>query len=239
VRLVGRCSWDPTVIRELGVKKGSRLLVLVIDQDSEMAFADELKVIDKRQHDKFLEALQKWDAIPPEQRLPRPAYQDGLIDLELQLKVQYSKASDDQRRFYWALRTIQAGWVNGNHDYKNGFYSKLLPSHIITPMELHEADLEAFCEKFYLDADEKEAFAARRMVQGSQGRVVKVEPLKNGKVRVHYWKTTSYMDTKEMSAWTKVHLIDEIMNEGSLLKADVPEFIMLKNQFLDMVKGKR
>jgi hypothetical protein len=70
------------------------------------------------------------------------------------------------------------------------------------------------------------------------GRVHHIEPLQGGKVRLHIWKTTRFLDSREFSTWVK-RKIEAIMSEGSLLKTDVPEFLMLKNQFLDLVKGKK
>lgn len=238
MKLVGRANWNPQLVRELGIKRGSRILLLVIDQDSEMAFADELKVIDKAQHDRFLTALDRWESMPPAERPPQPTYEESLVELDITVKVHYNGRSVEANSLWWSLLTLEANWINGTPIYKDGYWSKKIPDDKVTPQMIHNDELEAYCEKRTMDVSEKDAWAYRRMDVPGIGRVHHIEPLQGGKVRLHIWKTTRFLDTKEFSTWVK-RKVDSIMSEGSLLKTDVPEFLMLKNQFLDMVKGKK
>lgn len=238
MKLVGRAAWDPTVIRDLGVKKGSRFLVLVIDEDSEPAFAEELKVIGKTQHDRFLAALQKWEALPPAERPTRPTYQDGLVDLQLDLRIFYNARSIDANALYWSVLAMEASFLNGTPAYRSGYWSKKLPGVVITPKQIHEDDLETYCEKSYLDVPEKDVFTMRRLIEQGMGRVHHIDPLPKGAARLWIWKTTRYMNSKEFNEWTK-RKVYAIRDEGSLLKTDVPEFIALKNDFKDLLVGKK
>lgn len=238
MNLVGRAIWNPSIAKELGVKKGSRLLILVIDQESEEAFGEELKNVSKTQKDRFLAALDHWNSIPPEQRPERPTYQQNAVELELILKVHYARRSIDSNNLYWVVRELQANWINGNANYKGGYWSKKLPGHVVTPKILHDDDLETYCEKAFLDVPEKEAFWMRRAIESEKGRVKSIEPLTGEKVRLHIWKTTRYMNTKEFHLWIK-RVIEEIRDEGSLLKTDIPQFIQLKNDFADILSGKK
>jgi hypothetical protein len=238
VRLVSRATWNPALNRELGIRKGQRLLVLVIDQDSELAFADELKVIDKTQHDRYLAALERWDAVPPDQRSPKPTYEECLVELDVTVKVHYNGRSVEANGLWWSLLTLEANWINGTPMYRGGYWSKKIPDDKVTPQMIHNDELETYCEKRTMDVSEKDAWAYRRMDVPGIGRVHHIEPLQGGKVRLHIWKTTRFLDSREFSTWVK-RKIEAIMSEGSLLKTDVPEFLMLKNQFLDLVKGKK
>lgn len=238
MRLIGRATWNPSIYQELGIKKGSRLLVLCIDEDSEVAFAEELKVVAKKQHDRYLEAIEKWNATAPAERPPKPTYQDGLVDLQLDVKIHYNRRTIDANALYWSLLSIEANFLNGTPTYRGGYWSKKLPGEIITPAMIHEDELAQYCEKQYLDVPEKDVFALKRLIESDMGRVARIEPLKGGLARIIIWKTTRYMNSREFNEWTK-RKINAIRDEGSLLKTDVPEFIALKNDFLDMVKGKR
>lgn len=238
MNLVGRATWNPAIYKELGVKKGSRLLILVIDQESEEAFGEELKTVSRAQHDRFLRALEAWDKIPPGERPARPTYEQNAVELELVVKVHYSKRSIDSNALYWTILEMEANWLNGTPNYRHGYWSKKLPGEIITPKQIHDDDLETYCEKSYLDVPEKDAFALRRAIESGMGRVKSIEPLTGGKVRIHIWKTTRYMNTKEFHIWVQ-RVIDRIRDEGSLLRTDVPQFIALKNDFLDLIKGKK
>jgi len=241
VKLVGRANWDPTLYERYGVKKGERVFMLVIDQDSEMAFADELKVIVRTQHDRYLAALQHWESTPPAERPPRPTYQDSLVDLDISVNVHYNGRSVEANGLWWSLLTLEANWINGTPMYREGYWSKKIPADKITPEMIHADELETYCEKRTLEVvveNPKDAWAFRRMEIPGMGRVHHMEPLAGNKMRLHVWKTTRYLDTREFSQWVK-RKIDAIMSEGSLLKTDVPEFLMLKNQFLDMVRDKK
>lgn len=238
MKLIGRAAFDPTIYQSLGIKKGSRILALVIDEDSEVAFANELKHVAKRQHDRYLEAIQHWESIPPAERPTRPTYQDGLVDLELDIRIHYNRRSIDSNNLYWSLLTIEANFLNGTPTYKGSYWSKKAPSIVITPQMIHEDELETWCEKSYLDVPEKNVFALRRLIESDMGRVQRIEPLPKGYARIVIWKTTRHMNSKEFNEWTK-RKINSIRDEGSLLKTDIPEFIMLKNDFLDMIKGKK
>ncbi len=238
MNLVGRATWSPYTHKTLGIQKGSRLLVLTIDQESEEAFAEELKTISKAQHDRFGEALDRWSNTPPDQRPAQPTYDQSQVELELVLKVHYARRSIDSNNLYWSVREIQANWINGNSNYRGGYFSKKLPGHIITPLMLHEEDLATYCEKAFVDVPEADAWWMRRAIESEKGRVKSVEPMKSGMVRLHIWKTTRYMNVKEFHVWVQ-RVIDEIRDEGSLLKTDQPQFIQLKNDFADIVNGKK
>lgn len=238
MKLVGRASWNPQINQDLGIKRGQRLLVLVVDADAEQAFADELKTIAKVQHDRYMESLLRWDQTPPAERTTKPEYRDTLVELDLSLTVHYTGRSVEANRLWWALLNLEANWINGTPMYRAGYWSKKLPDDKVTPQRIHDDELETYCEKRVLEVSEKDAWAYRRMEVQGIGRVHHIEPVAGGKVRVHIWKTTRFLDTKEFSLWIK-RKIDAIMSEGSLLKTDVPEFLALKNDFLDMVAGKK
>jgi len=238
VKLVGRCWWNPQVNQDLGIRRGQRLLVLVIDADAEQAFADELKTIDRVQQDRYMEALLRWDQTPPAERTTKPEYVDTLVKLKLSLDIEYNPRSDEANAFWWALLNLEANYINGTPMYRAGYWSKKLPDDKVTPQRIHDDELETYCEKRTMDVPEKDAWAYRRVQVPGLGRVHHMEPLQGGKVRLHIWKTTSFMDSKEFSTWVK-RKIDAIMSEGSLLKTDVPEFIALKNDFLDMIGKKK
>jgi len=238
VKLVGRAAWNPAVNRELGIKPGSRLLVLVIDPDSEAAFSEELKTISRTQHDRYRDALERWNGTPPAERGPAPTYEDGLVDLQLDLHVHYNTRSVDANALYWIVLTLEANFINGTPSYRSGYWSKKLPGHVVTPQEIHDDELETYAETFYFDIPEAEAFVWKRVMQAERGKWLRTEPLKGNSVRMWFRKTTRYMNSKEFNVWTK-RKIEAIRDEGSLLKTDVPEFIALKNDFLDLLKGKR
>ncbi len=177
MKLVGRVAWNPQVNRDLGIKRGQRLLVLVVDADAEQAFADELKTIDKVQHDRYLDALLRWDQTPPAERTTKPEYVDTLVELDLTLKIHYNPRSIEANRLWWSLLAIEASWINGTPLYRESYWSKKLPSEIITPEMIHADELETHCDKRSMDVPEKDAWAYRRMEVDKVGRVHHIENL--------------------------------------------------------------
>ncbi|ADX42577.1 hypothetical protein [Tetrasphaera phage TJE1] len=80
--------------------------------------------------------------------------------------------------------------------------------------------------------------AAVRGIESEIGKVKDKQPIGDGKTwKVSVWKTTSYMDTKEFRDWVQ-RVIDRI-RDGGLLASDVPEFIQLKQDFVDILKGNK
>lgn len=238
MKLRARSTWDPSVGQGLGIKAGDGLLVLKIDQEAREPIAKELKTLAKRQHDLFLKALDKWSQTPPEQRGAKPAYQDTLVELDLALTIHYRKRSIDANNLYWKLLEIEANYLNGTPLYRDGYWSKKLPGQIITPEEIHQDELETYCLKLELYFPQEVVGDAVCGIESEVGRVKDKQPIGDGKTwKLTVWKTTSYLDTKEFHDWVQ-RVIDRI-RDGGLLATDVPEFIQLKQDFVDILKGNK
>lgn len=240
MRVKARAVFDPNTFSRLGIPTGRGYLLLEIGDDYRAKMGEEVKKIVKRQADKHAEAVSKWESVPPEQRGPEPVYRDFLLDLELDLEIHYRKRTVDQNALMWALYDIEANYLNGTPTYANGYWSNRLPGHIITPMQIHDDDVEVYCERQRYQIWRKDKFAfTRAMELGEMGRVQNVRGIEGqtDKIAVDVVKTTSFMTTVEMSQWTK-RIMERIVDNG-LLRTDESRFIGIRQDLEDIIKGKR
>lgn len=240
MRIKARAAFDPTAQAEFNVPKGQGFLTLQIDADYRSKMGEEVAKIRKRQQTKLDEAVERWNSAPPAERGPKPVYRDFLVDLELDLTIHYRRRTVDQNKLYWKIRELQANWVNGCPSARSGYFSKNLPDSIITPEMLHEADVETYCEKREWTILRKDRIAFEKGMEFAEiGRVTKSRDVPDfpDRVVVTVTKTTSFFTTKEFSEWTN-RVIREIEDSG-LLRSDESEFMMLRNDFKEIVKGGR
>lgn len=240
MRIKARAVFDPHTFKALKIPTGRGYLLLEIDQDYRAKMGEEVQKIVKRQADKLADAVSKWNSVPPEQRGAEPVYRDFLLDIELELTIHYQKRSVDANSLYWAVRAIQANWANSSATYRAGYHSKFLPGHIITPQELHDADVETYCEKQEWTIMRADLNKFKRAVEFAEmGRVTKESPVEDrpDRVRVVVTKSTSYFNTKEFSEWTN-RVIREV-EDGGILRGDEPEFQMLREDFKSILKGEK
>lgn len=240
MRIKSRAVFDPNTFKALNIPAGRGYLLLEVEDEYRAKVGEEVKKIVKRQSDKLAEAVSKWNSVPPEQRGPEPVYRDFLLDLELELNIHYAKRSIDQNARYWKIREIQANWVNGSPVSRRGYFSKLLPDGVVTPEDLHNSDIEAYCEKHEWTIWRRDRNKFARAVEFAEmGRVTKEMDVEGfpDKLRVIVTKTTSFFTTVEHIQWT-TRVINEITDSG-LLRADEAEFQMLRQDFEDIIKGKK
>lgn len=228
MRIRATAHWNDLEIAALGLPRGQGWFVVKLDQDFVEPWGKELARLRDRQVAKFRKAAEKD---------PETTYADNLIDLELNLEVFYRKRSLNANALLWQLYTIEANWANGNADYREGYFSKRLPGHVITPEDIHRDDVEVYAEKQEWTIYKVDKFNfARAMELADMGRVVSVKELPDSsdKLRVQVWKTTSFLDSKEFSVWVN-RVIDRI-RYGGLLATDETEFLIIKNQFEEILK---
>ena len=240
MRIKARAVFDPNHFKSLGIPSGRGFLLLEIEGDYRDKVGAEVKNIVKRQADKHGEAMAKWNAVPPEQRGPEPVYRDALLDLELDLTIHYQKRSVDANALYWAVRAIQANWANSSATYRAGYHAKFLPGHVITPQELHDADVETYCERKEWTIMRADLNKFKRAVEFAEmGRVTKESPVEDrpDRVKVVVTKSTSFFNTKEFREWTN-RMIREV-EDGGILRGDEPEFQMLREDFRSILKGEK
>lgn len=229
MRLRALATWPDHELSALGLPRGQGYLVLKLQNDYREPFAKELKRLQTQQVRRWQKALE---------RDPGAMYDGSLIDLELDLQIYYRKRSINANALLWALYGIEANWANGNANYRDGYLSGRLPGHVITPQDLHDDDCEVYCEKVKYKIKRSDKFAfGRAMELADMGRVVKSWDLPDEPdlIAVEVWKTTSYLDTKEFSVWVE-RVIDRI-KFGGLLQSDVTEFMVLRDQFIEILKG--
>jgi len=228
MRLRALATWNDLEISALGLPRGQGYLVLKLSEDYREPFAKELTRLKGQQVKRHQRALEKN---------PGANYADSLIDLELDLQIYYRKRSINANALLWALYTIEANWANGNSAYREGYLSKRLPGHVITPEDLHDDDCEVYCEKSKYKIKRADKFAfTRAMALADMGKVVKTWDLPDEPdlIAAEVWKTTSFLDTKEFSTWTS-RVIDRI-KFGGILQSDVTEFLVLRDQFIEILK---
>lgn len=240
MRINARAVLDPTKQVGFAIPKGQGFLCLQVLEGFRPNMGKQLESLQKRQRAKFEDAKDRWSSTPPAERGQEPTYQDGLLDLELELTIHFRRRSVDQNALSWTLYEIEASWINGNVLYANGYWSNRLPGHIVTPEMVHDDDCEVYCEKRKWRILRVDKFKfSRAMEYGEIGRVKTVKDVDGEpeKLDVEVWKTTSFLDTKEMSEWTK-RQIDRIVDNG-LLKCDEDRFLGIKQDLEDIMKGKR
>lgn len=228
MRLRATAHWNDLEIAALGLPRGQGWFVVKLDQDFVESWGKELARLRDRQVAKFRKAAEKD---------PSTTYADNLIDLELNLEVFYRKRSLNANALLWSLYAIEANWANGNADYRDGYLSKRLPGHVITPEDLHDDDCEVYAEKTRYKIKRADKFNfTRAMALADMGKVVKTWDLDGEPdlIAMEVWKTTSFLDTKEFSVWVN-RVIDRI-RYGGLLASDTTEFLMIKNQFEEILK---
>lgn len=228
MRLRATAHWNDLEIAALGLPRGQGWFVVKLDQDFVEPWRKELARLRDRQVAKFRKASEKD---------PATTYADNLIDLELNLEVFYRKRSLNANALLWQLYTIEASWINGNPDYKTGYFSGRLPAHIVTPEEIHDDDCATYAEKTRYKIKRADKFNfTRAMALADMGKVVKTWDLPDEPelIAMEVWKTTSFLDTKEFSVWVE-RVIDRI-RYGGLLASDTTEFLMIKNQFEEILK---
>lgn len=240
MRIKARAVFDPNTFKALKIPSGRGYLLLEIEDEYRAKMGEEVQKIVKRQSDKLADAVSKWNSVPPEQRGPEPVYRDFLLDLELDMEIHYRKRTVDQNALMWVLYEIEANYLNNCPTYQNGYWSNRLPGNVITPMMIHDDDVEIYCERQRYQIWRKDKFAfTRSMELGEMGRVVNVRDIEGSpdKLAVDVVKTTSFMTTVEMSQWTK-RIVDRIVDNG-LLRSDESRFIGLKQDLQDIMKGKK
>jgi len=233
VRLRALATWPDHELAGLGIPRGKCYLVLKLNEDFIAAWGAELGKLKARKVERWQKAMahDSW-----------AKYEDSLFDLQLDLQIFYKKRSVQANALLWQLYTIEANWANGTPTYRDAYLSKRLPGHVITSEDIHQDDLEVYCKKtaYFVERADVAAFA-RGMELADIGRVMKKEPVTENTFKVEVWKTTSFLDTKEFSEWTS-RVIDRI-KFGGLLNSDVTEFLLIKNQFQEILangqKGKR
>jgi hypothetical protein len=241
MRISARATLDPTVISSFDVPRGQGFLVLQLGEEYRPRMMEQIAALVKRQKDKFAKAHDKWESVPPEQRGPEPKYRDYLLDLELELVIHYAKRSLDQNALSWSLYEVEANYFNNSAAYQFGYSSKFLPGHVITPMEIHDADVDVYAEKkgYRIMRRERLAFD-RGMRYAELGRLwgePKDVPGFPDLIEVVVAKTTSFLTTVEMSEWTK-RQIQRIVDNG-LLKSDESRFHGIKTDLMEIIKGKK
>lgn len=229
MRLRATAHWNDKEIAALGLPRGQGWFVVRLDQEFIEPWGKELARLKERQTAAFRKATEKN---------PGATYGESLIDLELNLELFYRKRSLNANALLWALYTIESNWANGNANYREGYLSKRLPGHVITPEMIHGDDCEVYAEKTRYKIKRADKFAfTRAMALADMGKVVKTWDIEGEPevIAAEVWKTTSFLDTKEFSVWTE-RVIDRI-RYGGLLASDTTEFLMLKNQFEEILKG--
>lgn len=238
MRIKARATFDPTAQAEFNVPKGQGFLTIQIYADYRAKMGEEVAKIRKRQQNKLDEALDRWNSTPPAERGPKPVYRDFLVDLELDLTIHYRRRTVDQNALLWSLYTIEANYLNNTPAYRNGYWSQRLPGHIITPQEIHDDDVEIYSERQRYMIFRKDKFMfSRAMELGEMGRVMNERDVDGQpeKIAVDVVKTTSFLTTKEMAEWSK-RVMDRIIENG-LLRSDEAQFIGLKQDLQDIIKG--
>jgi hypothetical protein len=241
MRISARATMDPTVISSFNVPRGQGFLVLQLGEEYRPRMLEQVAALVKRQKEKHAKATEKWNAIPPEQRGLEPRYQDSLLDLELELTIHYQKRSLDQNALSWSLYEIEANFFNGTSAYRFGYDSKFLPGHVITPMEIHDADVDVYSEKKRYRIHRRERLAFDRGMRYAElGRLwgePRDVPGFPDLIEVVVAKTTQFLTTVEMSEWTK-RQIQRIVDNG-LLKSDESRFLGIKQDLMEIIEGKR
>lgn len=228
MRLRALATWPDDEIADLGLPRGKGYLVLKLSDDYIEPFGKELKRLKDQQHKRHQKAREK---------VPDAPYHGSLIDLEVNLEIFYRKRSINANALLWSLYGIEANWANGNANYREGYFSKRLPGHVITPETIHDDDCEVYCEKKEWQILRADKFSfSRAMKLADMGQVMKVFEVEGNpdKIQVQVWKTTSFLNTKEFYTWTE-RVLDRIQY-GGLLQSDVTEFLILKDQFIKLLK---
>lgn len=218
-------KWNPKDSERYRLERGQGLFLLRVEPEFRERWGKELHRLRKHQEEAHIKALGED---------PRALEADSLTELEVTVEIFYRKRNLEQNRLMWKLYEIEANWINGTPLYRAGYWSKKLPERIITPEEIHQDDLETYCEKTEYFVPKDSLFAFRRGVEYELGKVKKAEPVSAETVRVEVWKTTSFLNRKEFSQWVD-RIIDRIEDSG-LLRVDEGEFLMLKRLYLEITR---
>lgn len=227
MRIRALATWPDHEIAGLNIPRGQGYLVLKLNQDFIAPWGLELNRLRDQQQKRHKKALL---------RDPGAKYEDSLVDLEIDLQLFYRKRSINQNALLWQLYEIEANWANSTPAYRSGYLTQRLPSHVITSEDIHRDDLEVYTQKTRYKIKRADKFAFERaMVLGDMGKVEKVFDLPGEPelIGVEVWRTTSFLDTKEFTVWVE-RVIDRL-KFGGLLNTDLTEFLVLKNQFAEIL----
>ena len=165
MKIKARGTIDFPALANLHIPRGKGLLCIQIGEQYRPKMAEQLKALSDRQISLYDKARQKYAETPPEQRGRAPEYYDNLLELELDLTIHFRKRSINANNLYWKILEIEANWINGSFAYRSGYWSKRLPDQVITPQQIHDDDLEVYCEKTQYFVPKASLWGFRRGVE--------------------------------------------------------------------------